>query len=356
MHAQWGPIVAGAIAAAALALVLHSFALAIRLAVSWTAPTWRDASITLVVLSGLYVILAALAAYGLGGYVAGLLRSRATPAAPDDVEFRDGMHGLLVWALATLLVAVIGLATAQSLSRLAAPSGGAAGVSTSVGGENLIAYDLDRLFRAERRPNADLDYPRAEAAASCLRPPVIAACCRRIGPISCAWWPRRPDFRNLMPNVASTTSPRVPRRISLARARALSFSPSRRVRLHCLGLPPPGSPPAPAGACATANFHLMCCGIGGGRFDGPEHDCSRRSSRKKDEGNPGGLLSRRIVRHDCLSGNAQTLRLPRRGDSGSTGLREIDDNASGRPGLQVASDARHSKCDSEDAPRLGSPG
>ena len=164
VHAQWGPIVAGAIAAAALALVLHSFALAIGLAVSSTAPTWRDASIALVVLSGLYVILAALAAYGLGGYVAGLLRSRATPAAPDEVEFRDGMHGLLVWALATLLVAVIGLATAQSLSRLAAPSGGAAGASTSVGGENLIAYDLDRLFRAERRPNADLDYPRAEAA------------------------------------------------------------------------------------------------------------------------------------------------------------------------------------------------
>jgi hypothetical protein len=74
------------------------------------------------------------------------------------------LHGLLVWALATLLTAVIGLATAQSLTRLAAPSGGQAGPSTSVGGENLIAYDLDRLFRAERRPNADLDYPRAEAA------------------------------------------------------------------------------------------------------------------------------------------------------------------------------------------------
>jgi hypothetical protein len=44
------------------------------------------------------------------------------------------------------------------------PSGGSAGASTSVGGENLIAYELDRLFRAERRPNTDLDYPRAEAA------------------------------------------------------------------------------------------------------------------------------------------------------------------------------------------------
>jgi len=63
-----------------------------------------------------------------------------------------------------LLTALIGLATAQSLTRLGAPSGGQAEPSTSVGGENLIAFDLDRLFRAERRPNADLEYPRAEAA------------------------------------------------------------------------------------------------------------------------------------------------------------------------------------------------
>jgi hypothetical protein len=30
--------------------------------------------------------------------------------------------------------------------------------------ENFIAFDLDRLFRSERRTNADVDYPRAEAA------------------------------------------------------------------------------------------------------------------------------------------------------------------------------------------------
>jgi hypothetical protein len=79
---------------------------------------------------------------------------RARASSREDADLRDG----------TLLTALIGLATAQSLTRLAAPSGGQAGPSTSVGGENLIAYDLDRLFRAERRPNADLDYPRAEAA------------------------------------------------------------------------------------------------------------------------------------------------------------------------------------------------
>ena len=54
LQIQWGPIVAGGIAAAALALVLHSFAVAIGLSVSSTAPTWRDASIALVLLSGLY--------------------------------------------------------------------------------------------------------------------------------------------------------------------------------------------------------------------------------------------------------------------------------------------------------------
>jgi hypothetical protein len=161
-YPEWGPVIAGALAAAALALVLHSFALAIGLAVSSAAPTWRDASFALVALSGLYIILAALASYGLGGYLAGLMRARLS--SREDVELRDGMQGLLVWALATLLTAVIGLAAVQSLTRAGAPSGGQAGASAAVAGENIIAYDLDRLFRSERRNTADLEYPRAEAA------------------------------------------------------------------------------------------------------------------------------------------------------------------------------------------------
>jgi hypothetical protein len=164
-YVQWGPVIAGAIAAAALAVVLHAFAAAIGLAVSSTSPTWRDASIALWLVSGLYLILAALASYGLGGYVAGRTRARPDGASPEEVEFRDGTHGLLVWALATLLGALLAFATVQSLARLAAPSSGQAGAATSVGGENILAYDLDRLFRSDRRPaNVDMEYSRAEAA------------------------------------------------------------------------------------------------------------------------------------------------------------------------------------------------
>ena len=163
-YIQWAPAIAGALAAAALAFVLHSFAAAIGLAVSSTAPTWRDASLALQLLSGLYLVFVAIVAFGVGGYIAG--RMRAPMAASDDeVEFRDGTHGLLVWAIAMLITVLIASAAAQSLARVATPAGGPAGSAQSVAGENVIAFDLDRLFRADKRPqNADLSYARSEAA------------------------------------------------------------------------------------------------------------------------------------------------------------------------------------------------
>jgi len=161
---QWGAIIAGAIAASALAFVLHAFAGAIGISLSSTAPTWRDASFVLILVSGLYLILVALVSYGFGAFVSARLRAAPVGAA-DDLEFRDGMHGLIVWALATLLSGLMALALVQATPRLATPSAG--GASTSVAGENIIAYDLDRLFRSERRPQGvgnNIDYPRAEAA------------------------------------------------------------------------------------------------------------------------------------------------------------------------------------------------
>jgi hypothetical protein len=79
-YVHWGAVIAGSVAAASLATVLHAFAGAIGMAVSSTAPTWRDASFALWLLSGLYLILVAVAAYGLGGYIAGRLRAHARHA------------------------------------------------------------------------------------------------------------------------------------------------------------------------------------------------------------------------------------------------------------------------------------
>ena len=166
---QWGAVIAGAIGAAALALVLHSFAAAIGLSISSTAPTWRDASFALVFLSGLYLLLVAIVAYGFGGYVAARMMRPSAAAGGPETDFRDGMHGLLTWALATLITVLMAIAVLPPLTRAAAPSSGPAGPSTSVGSENLIAEDLDRLFRSDRRNEGDIAYARAEAGRILLK-------------------------------------------------------------------------------------------------------------------------------------------------------------------------------------------
>jgi hypothetical protein len=153
-YVQWGPIIAGAFTAAALATVLHAFAGAIGLAVGSGSPTWRDASIGLMILSGIYLILVALSSYGLGGYIAGLLRERFDTVAADQVEFRDSLHGLIVWAVATLLTVLLLVMAANAGSNLATSTGTAR--STSTASEAGISFDIDRLLR-DRRTTVSTD-------------------------------------------------------------------------------------------------------------------------------------------------------------------------------------------------------
>jgi hypothetical protein len=160
VYIQWGPIFAGALAAAALAFVLNAFAGALGIAVGSASPTWRDASIALWILTGLYLVLVALVSYGLGGYVAGRARVALVGRTAEELEFRDGLHGALTWAVATLITGLLVFAAAQSLTRIATPTPHQA-VSTA--GENIIAYDLDRLFRNDRQAG-DITYSRGEAS------------------------------------------------------------------------------------------------------------------------------------------------------------------------------------------------
>jgi hypothetical protein len=145
-YLRWSPIVAGAIVAAAVSFVLISFGSGIGLAVASPSSSWRDTSSILALLGGLWLLLTSLAAFGLGGYLAGHLREIFSAAPPDAVEFRDGIHGLLVWGLAIIMGAVLTLSASRMVARadLAAPT-----VATA---EPLLAFELDRLFRSDRSP------------------------------------------------------------------------------------------------------------------------------------------------------------------------------------------------------------
>ena len=160
---QWSAIIGGALVAVALSLVLIAFGSAIGMSIASSSPTWREASAALAVGSGLYLLLTALVSFGLGGYVAGRLRERWHPTAHANVvEFRDGVHGVMSWAIAAV---VSGLVIAASVGGVASKAVQPTTTSpTAMAGEPLIAYELDRLFRAERHPSEPgFDYSRAEA-------------------------------------------------------------------------------------------------------------------------------------------------------------------------------------------------
>ena len=160
---EWSPVVLGALAATALSSVLVGFGVTVGLGISSTAPTWRDASAALAILSGVYLILQAIISFGVGGYLAGRVRAAAGARATvvEETERADGVHGLGAWALAVVMGAILAaLIGAATVSRTSSMRSGAQASAA----EPLLSYELDRLFRAGRRsPNVDLSAERAEA-------------------------------------------------------------------------------------------------------------------------------------------------------------------------------------------------
>jgi hypothetical protein len=163
---QWSPIVLGAFAATALSSILLTFAITIGLGVTSTAPTWRDTSAALAILSGLFLIIQAVLSFGLGGYIAGHTRvptgtAAVGPTSTDEIEHVDGAHGLGTWALAVVMGAILAAGIGAATVTRTTPVRGPVQVSAA---EPLLSYELDRLFRGGRRaPNVDLGNERAEA-------------------------------------------------------------------------------------------------------------------------------------------------------------------------------------------------
>src|SRR3954463_3368311 len=109
---SWGAIFAGAAGAAALSLIL--LILGTGLGLSSVSP-WSDrgaGAAAFGIGTIAWITFTQLAASGLGGYLAGRLRTRWLGVHTDEVYFRDTAHGFLAWAFATVLTpAALGAAT-----------------------------------------------------------------------------------------------------------------------------------------------------------------------------------------------------------------------------------------------------
>lgn len=178
---SWAAIFAGAAAAAALSLIL--LILGMGLGLSSVSP-WSSegaSATTIGISTAIWLALTQIIASGMGGYLSGRLRVRWTDADRDEVYFRDTAHGMLSWAVATLVTAaflgsaiggVVGggakaVGTAASGAATAAVAGGSAAMAGNEEGGapgGQLDYFVDSLFRSEApAPDASSNQARTEA-------------------------------------------------------------------------------------------------------------------------------------------------------------------------------------------------
>lgn len=174
---NWGSIVAGALVAtvATLVLLLVGSGLGLTMVSPWSSQ--GSAATTVIASAAIWLVVVQWVSSCLGGYLAGRLRRRWTSVHSDEVVFRDSAHGLLAWALATLLVVgVLGSAISslvgsgiQATANVATGAANAASSAAADAGTNpSMAYFVDNLFRPtdSARLNAPGD---SEAVAQATR-------------------------------------------------------------------------------------------------------------------------------------------------------------------------------------------
>lgn len=164
---SWGAIFAGAAGAAALSLIL--LILGVGLGLSSVSP-WSFQGVSKETFgwsSIAWLTFTALAASGLGGYLAGRLRTKWTQIHSDETYFRDTAHGFVSWAVATLLTAglltsaiggVLGTgakvagATAGAAASTAGVAAAGAGSAAAAAPEGDLNYWVDSLLRNATNP------------------------------------------------------------------------------------------------------------------------------------------------------------------------------------------------------------
>ena len=134
-YVDWGAIFAGSVVALAISSVFFAFGSAIGLSLT-SFQAGKSASITaLVIAFALWFLWIQVSSFIAGGYITGRLRRRIGDAKPHEVEMRDGMHGLIVWAVTVISATIV--ASTLALSSL-----------SGAGTASLSQYYIDKMLRS----------------------------------------------------------------------------------------------------------------------------------------------------------------------------------------------------------------
>ena len=110
----WGPVLAGAVVAIAVTMILLALGTGLGFAAASPWPGAGPAAKTFAVTAGIWLIVTQWLSSAMGGYIAGRLRTKWTGIHTHEVMFRDTAHGLLAWAVASLVIAAAALSATTS--------------------------------------------------------------------------------------------------------------------------------------------------------------------------------------------------------------------------------------------------
>ena len=146
-YIDWGAIIAGAVLAAAISTLMTTFGAAIGL--SSTSPFTGEgiSANALGIATAIYIIWVLISSFLAGGYLAGRMRRRVGDGTPHESEVRDGSHGLVVWAVGTIMIAVLATSAVGGAIKVGADAaGGSIKALTQASGPIDVA--IDRLIRS----------------------------------------------------------------------------------------------------------------------------------------------------------------------------------------------------------------
>jgi hypothetical protein len=144
-YLDWGAILAGAVLAAALSFVLLTAGAAIGL--SMVSVQENSHGTAAVYAGAFWAIAVPIGSLLAGGYIAGRMRG-AWGEGTDEGDFRDGVHGALVWGVSILFGAALAASAAGTAGRATASL--ASGATSTV---EAAAPAVSSMIQAQPAPN-----------------------------------------------------------------------------------------------------------------------------------------------------------------------------------------------------------
>lgn len=177
-YVDWAAILAGGIFALAISFLLISFGASLGLSL---ASPYRGEGVSaawFAIAAGIWLAWVMVVGFGAGGYLCGRMRRRAGDANPDEVEARDGIHGLMVWATGAIVGTVLATSGVGGFISVGAS---AANTVTELAGDALSTdYFADMMLRGSAADGAAVSGPEAADIAPAVQQEIATIITRSV--------------------------------------------------------------------------------------------------------------------------------------------------------------------------------